>query len=213
MAQRAGCRRGRPGVRPPPPIPAGRDAAHGRRLLRRPRPRPRRGPFPQQPCSPPRWTESGRDIRHPHRPAGGRRVVQRGSALHQGQRVQDGQVPREWQVQLFQGSSSWGKRRGSVPHVQNLSGRHVPVPDASAGSVRAPCHPSCQSEGGAPARPRRVAARKLTAEQESEVRSLAGTRSLRSLAAQFGVSHETVRAILRADRAQRGRRGSFCLPH
>jgi hypothetical protein len=45
-------------------------------------------------------------------------------------------------------------------------------------------------------------ARKLSPAQEAEVRSLAGTKSLRSLAADFGVSHETVRAIVRP-----GRRG------
>ena len=60
-----------------------------------------------------------------------------------------------------------------------------------------------------PARPRRdapaprryrVRARKLTPDQEAAIRALAATKSLRSLAADFGVSHETVRAI-------RGRRG------
>ena len=39
--------------------------------------------------------------------------------------------------------------------------------------------------------------RKLTAEQESAIRANAGNRSLRELAAEFGVSHETVRSILR----------------
>ena len=38
---------------------------------------------------------------------------------------------------------------------------------------------------------------KLTAAQESAIRALAGTKSLRSLAADFGVSHETVWAVLR----------------
>ncbi|CAA9552482.1 MAG: hypothetical protein AVDCRST_MAG49-1878 [uncultured Thermomicrobiales bacterium] len=37
----------------------------------------------------------------------------------------------------------------------------------------------------------------LTPEQEAAIRALAGIRSLRSLAAEFGVSHETVRAALR----------------
>jgi len=36
----------------------------------------------------------------------------------------------------------------------------------------------------------------LTLSQESEIRALARTKSLRSLAADFGVSHETVRAVL-----------------
>ena len=43
-----------------------------------------------------------------------------------------------------------------------------------------------------------VRARKLTPAEDSTLRALAATRSLRSLAAEFGVSHETVRAVLRA---------------
>ena len=39
--------------------------------------------------------------------------------------------------------------------------------------------------------------RKLTVEQEVAIRALAATKSLRSLAADFGVSHETVRSALR----------------
>ena len=39
-------------------------------------------------------------------------------------------------------------------------------------------------------------ARKLTLAEESAIRSLAATKSLRSLAAEFGVSHETVPAVL-----------------
>ena len=39
--------------------------------------------------------------------------------------------------------------------------------------------------------------RKLTPERESELRRVAPGRSLRDLAAKFGVSHETVRAALR----------------
>ena len=40
-------------------------------------------------------------------------------------------------------------------------------------------------------------ARKLTPEHEAAIRALAGAKSLRSPAAEFGVSHETVRAVLR----------------
>ena len=43
----------------------------------------------------------------------------------------------------------------------------------------------------------RARARKLTLEQESAIHALAATMSLRSLAADFGVSHETIRAVLR----------------
>src|SRR5215212_3783275 len=51
------------------------------------------------------------------------------------------------------------------------------------------------------ARPRYHArARRLTPEQESEIHLLAATRSLRSLAADFGVSHETIRAVVRYER-------------
>ena len=42
-----------------------------------------------------------------------------------------------------------------------------------------------------------VRARKLSPAEEAAVRALAATRSLRALAADFGVSHETVRAVLR----------------
>jgi hypothetical protein len=37
--------------------------------------------------------------------------------------------------------------------------------------------------------------KKLSPAQEAEIRALAGTKSLRSLAADFGVSHEMVRTI------------------
>jgi len=38
--------------------------------------------------------------------------------------------------------------------------------------------------------------RKFTAEQEAVIRADGGTRSLRDLAAEFAVSHETIRAVL-----------------
>jgi hypothetical protein len=40
--------------------------------------------------------------------------------------------------------------------------------------------------------------RKLSPEQRAAIRAQAGNRSLRELAAEFGVSHETVRAVLSA---------------
>jgi DNA-binding GntR family transcriptional regulator len=43
----------------------------------------------------------------------------------------------------------------------------------------------------------RQRARRLTPVQEASIQSLAATRSLRSLAADFGVSHETVRRAIR----------------
>ena len=39
--------------------------------------------------------------------------------------------------------------------------------------------------------------RKLSPEQAAAIRFQAGNRSLRELAGEFGVSHETVRAVLR----------------
>ena len=39
---------------------------------------------------------------------------------------------------------------------------------------------------------------RLTAEERRAVHSVASSRSLRDLATEFGVSHETVRAVLRA---------------
>jgi hypothetical protein len=47
----------------------------------------------------------------------------------------------------------------------------------------------------------RARARRLPVEQESAIRALAGTRSLRSLAVDFGVSHETIRAVVRQKRS------------
>jgi hypothetical protein len=37
----------------------------------------------------------------------------------------------------------------------------------------------------------------VTAEQKATIRSQAGNRTLRALAADFGVSHETIRTVLR----------------
>ncbi|HZA92584.1 MAG TPA: hypothetical protein VE420_08150 [Gemmatimonadales bacterium] len=50
----------------------------------------------------------------------------------------------------------------------------------------------------------RTRARRLTPEQELAIRVLAGTKSLRSLAAEFGVSHETIRAVVRHGRSPTG---------
>jgi DNA-binding CsgD family transcriptional regulator len=46
--------------------------------------------------------------------------------------------------------------------------------------------------------PYRARARRLTPEQEATIRALAAIKSLRSLAAEFGISHETIRTVLRA---------------
>ena len=54
----------------------------------------------------------------------------------------------------------------------------------------------CRHHSGSGAR-YSVRTRKLTAAEESTTRALAGTKSLRKLAAELGVSHETVRAVCR----------------
>jgi hypothetical protein len=41
--------------------------------------------------------------------------------------------------------------------------------------------------------------RKLASDQVATIRALAGTKSLRSLAADFNVSHETIRTALRKE--------------
>ena len=40
--------------------------------------------------------------------------------------------------------------------------------------------------------------RKRSPEQEAAIRALAGTSSLRPLAAEFGVSHETIRGVVQS---------------
>jgi hypothetical protein len=73
----------------------------------------------------------------------------------------------------------------------------VPVPDFRLRSVVTPRWSA--GLGGEHEAPRRYGfhVRKLTPAQEAETRALAGTKGLRALAADFGVSHETVRAALR----------------
>ncbi len=93
------------------------------------------------------------------------------------------------------------QRRGSTQHLQNLFGYglslRVPVPDLRPGPVYTPRW-STESPRNV-ACPRRYARRpsKLTPMQESTIRALAGTKTLRSLAADFEVSHETVRSVLK----------------
>ena len=89
------------------------------------------------------------------------------------------------------------KRRGSVPHLLSVQTEpsRIPFPDLR---TEPSLHPRWSSRRDASSRPRYHArARKLTLEHESTIRTLAGTKSLRSLAAEFGVSHETIRPVLR----------------
>ncbi len=84
----------------------------------------------------------------------------------------------------------WRKRRGSVSHL-----RHVP--DGTVVIAVAPeRHPvgKSQREGYQQLRPR-----KLSPDQEAAIRRLAAIKSLRELAAAFGVSHETIRTVQRRE--------------
>jgi hypothetical protein len=57
-----------------------------------------------------------------------------------------------------------------------------------------------------PALPRYLSRpRKLTSEQEAAIRALAPAKSLRSLAAAFGVSHETIRVVVRSEPPRKSR--------
>ena len=72
----------------------------------------------------------------------------------------------------------------------------VLVPDLRPGLVYSP--PWLADSPRNPSCPRRYAHRpgKLTPAQESTIRALASTKSLRSLATAYGVSHETIRNII-----------------
>ena len=77
------------------------------------------------------------------------------------------------------------------------------MPDFRPAPVDAPRWPvRSRPDESAPRRYGRRS-RKLTPAQESAIRALAHTKSLRSLAADFGVSHETVRAILGDEKNER----------
>src|SRR4051812_8134224 len=84
---------------------------------------------------------------------------------------------------------------GSASSINPSGQCRIPFPDLRTNPAVLPRWPSRRE---ASARPRyHTRARKLTSEQESAVRALAGSKSLRSLAADFGVSHETIRAVVR----------------
>ena len=88
---------------------------------------------------------------------------------------------------------------GSVQHDQNLlrSGRpvRIVVPDFRPASAYGPQCSATSQRDESTARRYACRPRKPTPEQEAAIRSRAETMSLRSLAAEFGVSHETVRAV------------------
>ena len=70
------------------------------------------------------------------------------------------------------------------------------LPPGAMVFAAAPLRRKTGASGRDPCRDPRV--RKLPPERAAELRNAAPGRSLRSLAAEFGVSHETVRAVLRA---------------
>ena len=69
----------------------------------------------------------------------------------------------------------------------------IPFPDLRTEPTPHPRWPSRRDTASYPRYSTR--ARKLGVDQEATIRALAATRSLRSLAAEFGVSHETIRAV------------------
>ena len=76
-------------------------------------------------------------------------------------------------------------RRVAIPDLRPASPPFIPRWSRISRTEK---HPSPQT---------RNRAHRLTLEQEHAIRALAGTKSLRTLAADFGVSHETIRAVVR----------------
>ena len=84
-------------------------------------------------------------------------------------------------------------RRGSVSRLRHPDG-YVPLADAPERRQVE------RSRRAATAKPR---PRKLMAQQEATIRLLATSRSLRSLATNFGVSHETIRTVVQQGASQK----------
>ena len=127
------------------------------------------------------------------------RIMPNRAAGVNGSPVHPPNLKRPWRYR--HGRPHQRKRRESVQHLQNLLGTplRVPFPDLRPGAPRAAA-PRCDTRsrpGGLAPRRYLQRPRKLTPAQVSAIRALAATRSLRSLAADFGVSHETVRAACR----------------
>jgi hypothetical protein len=82
---------------------------------------------------------------------------------------------------------------GSASSITPSGQCRIPFPDLRAeptSSLRWPSRRAVSSPPRYRARPC-----KLTCEQEAAIRTLAAIKSLRSLAVEFGVSHETIRAV------------------
>ncbi len=76
----------------------------------------------------------------------------------------------------------------SASSIIRASRVRVPFPDLRPRRERMPCGSGQRY---------RYRSRKLTPVEEAAIRALATRRSLRSLAAEFGVSHETIRSVIR----------------
>ena len=85
----------------------------------------------------------------------------------------------------------------SNQHLQNLPSGHrrLPVLDFRRSPTTTPLWLP-RPDISAPAR-YRARPGKLTADQEASIRILAATKSLRRLGAEFSISHETIRGVLR----------------
>ena len=86
------------------------------------------------------------------------------------------------------------RRGGEFRVLELFTHRRIAIPDFRISSSLGPRWPSRRD---ALIRSRyRARARKLTAEQETMIRTLVPSRSLRALAAEFDVSHETIRTVV-----------------
>jgi hypothetical protein len=98
-----------------------------------------------------------------------------------------------WDCQVRRLSGGSDGDRGRV--LELFVPRRIAIPDLRTGFSFVP---RWRSKCGASARPRyRTRTQKLTTDQDTTIRALAGTKSLRTLAADFDVSHETIRAVIR----------------
>ncbi len=79
---------------------------------------------------------------------------------------------------------------------------HVLVPDLRAGASSAARCASPSLREPLPLRRYRHRHRKLTSADEGTIGALAETKSLRTLAADFAVSHETIRSIIKRELGQ-----------
>jgi DNA invertase Pin-like site-specific DNA recombinase len=99
----------------------------------------------------------------------------------------------DWDCQARRLSGGSDGGRGRV--LELFRPRRMLIPDLRARASGTRRWPSRQAPSVEPRY--RVRARRLTSEQERSIQALAAMRSLRELAAEFGISHETIRTVLR----------------